>query len=104
MNEKAIGSKAVESHSLSALRSRRAKHSDLAYMEFCGATLTDPLVKMNISGGLLFILALIVTFIYPWVAAIGALAASLLCLPLYLYLTAPGLAQWMFPGANSARA
>jgi hypothetical protein len=40
-------------------------------------------------GTLLFVLALIVTFMYPRIARAIALASSLLCLPLYLYFIAP---------------
>ncbi len=76
-----------------------AKHSDLAYMEFGGGTLTGPLVQMNTNGGLLFIVALTLTFIYRRIAAICALVASFLCLPLYLYIVAPGIAQRLIPGA-----
>jgi glycerol-3-phosphate acyltransferase PlsY len=76
-----------------------AEHSDLAYIEFGGGTLTGPLVDLNNIGGLLFIVALILTFIYRRLAAICALVASLLCLPLYLYRMAPGIAQRLIPGS-----
>jgi hypothetical protein len=40
-------------------------------------------------GTVLFVLALIVTFMYPRIAGAIGLASSLLCLPLYLYFIAP---------------
>jgi hypothetical protein len=40
-------------------------------------------------GTVLFVLALIVTFVYPRIAGAIGLASSLLCLPLYLYSIAP---------------
>jgi energy-coupling factor transporter transmembrane protein EcfT len=40
-------------------------------------------------GTVLFVLALIVTFMYPRIAGAIGLASSLLCLPLYLFFIAP---------------
>jgi hypothetical protein len=57
--------------------------------EFSGGWLTGPLLSMTEVGIVLFLLALIVAFVSPRVAAAIALAASLLCLPLYLYFIAP---------------
>jgi len=57
--------------------------------EFSGGWLTGPLLSMTDVGIVLFLLALIVTFVSARVAAAIALAASLLCLPLYLYFLAP---------------
>jgi hypothetical protein len=57
--------------------------------EFRGGWLTGPLLSMTEVGIVLFLLALIVAFVSPRVAAAIALAASLLCLPLYLYFIAP---------------
>jgi len=57
--------------------------------EFSGGWLTGPLLSMTDVGIVLFLLALIVAFVSPRVAAAIALAASLLCLPLYLYFIAP---------------
>jgi hypothetical protein len=57
--------------------------------EFSGGWLTGPLLSMADVGTALFLLALVVTFVFPRVAAAIGLASSLLCLPLYLYLTAP---------------
>jgi hypothetical protein len=58
--------------------------------EFSGGRITGPLLTMANIGILLFVLGLLVTFAYPRVAASIGLAASLLCLPLYFYFTAPG--------------
>jgi hypothetical protein len=57
--------------------------------EFSGGWLTGPLLSMIDIGTVLFVLALVVTFIYPRIAGAIGLASSLLCLPLYLYFIAP---------------
>jgi len=57
--------------------------------EFSGGWLTGPLLSMADIGTLLFVLALLVTFLYPRVGAAIGLASSLLCLPLYLFFVAP---------------
>ena len=57
--------------------------------EFSGGWLTGPLLSMADIGTGLFVLALIVTFWTPRIAAALGLASSLLCLPLYLYFLAP---------------
>jgi hypothetical protein len=58
--------------------------------EFSGGHLTGPILDSLEIGSLLFVLALVLTFVRPRIAAALAIAASLLCLPLYLYFTAPG--------------
>jgi len=57
--------------------------------EFSGGWLTGPLLWMAEIGIGLFLLALVVAFIHRRVAAAIGFAASLFCLPLYLYFTAP---------------
>ncbi|MGB0015272.1 MAG: hypothetical protein WCF73_08225 [Candidatus Sulfotelmatobacter sp.] len=57
--------------------------------EFSGGWLTGPLLSMADIGTVLFVLAFIVTFMYPRIAGAIGLASSLLCLPLYLYFVAP---------------
>jgi hypothetical protein len=57
--------------------------------EFSGGWLTGPLLSMADIGTALFLLALVVAFGFPRVAAAIGLASSLLCLPLYVYLVAP---------------
>ena len=52
--------------------------------------MTGPMINAAAVGVILFLLALIITFIWPRVAAIGALMACTLCLPLYVYRTLPG--------------
>ena len=64
--------------------------SDLEGTEFSGGWLTGPLLDMKDVGTLLFVLALLLTFVYRRIAAATTLVASLLCLPLYLYFTTPG--------------
>jgi Na+(H+)/acetate symporter ActP len=52
-------------------------------------------------GAFIFIPALLLTFVYRRIAAAIAIAASLLCLPLYLYFVAPGPFRWVFRGEYS---
>lgn len=63
--------------------------SGLDGTEFSGGWLTGPLLSMTDVGTILFLLALIVTFVSARVGAAIGLAASLLCLPLYVYFIAP---------------
>jgi hypothetical protein len=71
---------------------------DLGASEFGGGRVTGPLLTMFYCGTLLFVAALVATFVYPRVAAAIALTASLFCLPLYLYFTAPGPFRWVVKG------
>jgi len=71
---------------------------DLGASEFSGGWLTGPLFTMAEDGSVLFILAIVLTFFYRRIAAVIALMASLLCLPLYLYFVAPGPFRWVFKG------
>jgi len=63
--------------------------SGLDGTEFSGGWLTGPLLSMADIGTLLFVLALVLTFLFPRVAAAIGLASSLLCLPLYCFFIAP---------------
>ena len=63
--------------------------------EFSGGWLTGPLLSMTDIGIVLFVLALIVTFLYPRIAGAIGLASSLLCLPLYLYFIAPDVPRFL---------
>ena len=49
-------------------------------------------------GGFLFILAMILIFKYPRIAALSGLAASYFSLPLFLYLVFPRPFRQVFPG------
>ena len=69
--------------------------------EFSGGSVTGPLLDLYNSGTLLFVAALVLTFFYLRIAAIIAMAASLVCLPLFLYFTAPGPFRRLFPGEYS---
>jgi hypothetical protein len=75
--------------------------SDLEGTEFSGGWLTGPLLDMKDVGSLLFVLALLLMFFYRRIAAATTLIACLLCLPLYLYFTAPGPFRWVFRGEYS---
>jgi len=74
---------------------------DLEGTEFSGGQTTGPLLALQFAGAILFAIALIVTFIRPRLAAVSALVASLLCLPIYLHFVAPRLFRWIFPGDYS---
>src|ERR1700730_7122881 len=78
--------------------------SDLEGTEFSGGWLTGPLLDMKYVGSFMFILALLLTLPYRRIAAAIATVASLLCLPLYLYFTAPGPFLWAFRGEYSVPA
>jgi hypothetical protein len=78
--------------------------SELEGTEFSGGRITGPLLDMYDIGLFLFFPAMLVTFFYRRVAAAIAVAACLLCLPLYLYFTAPGPFRWIFRGNYSVPA
>jgi hypothetical protein len=57
--------------------------------EFSGGWLTGPLLSIANSGNVLFILAAVLTFPFPRVAAGIGLVASLLCVPLCAFFIVP---------------
>ena len=69
--------------------------------ELNGGRVTGPVLDLRDIGSLLFLLAMFLTFVYPRIAAAIAVVASLLCLPLYLYFTAPGPFRRVFRGEYS---
>jgi hypothetical protein len=75
--------------------------NDFGASEFSGGRLTAPLTRMAEMGSLLFVIALLLTFPHRRFAATIALAATLLCLPLYLYVLMPGLYGWILKGEYS---
>jgi hypothetical protein len=60
-----------------------------------------PILDSLDRGSLLLVLALVLTFVRPRIAAALSIVASLLCLPLYLYFTAPGPFRRVFGGEYS---
>lgn len=56
---------------------------------------------MHGSGLILFILALLLVFLHLRTAAVSALVASILCLPLYVYFAFPRFFRQVFPGEYS---
>jgi hypothetical protein len=56
---------------------------------------------MKDAGSILFVLALLLTFFYRRIAAATTCIACLLCLPLYLYFTAPRPFRRVFRGEYS---
>ena len=75
---------------------------DFGASEFSGGRLTGKLFTMADLGSLLFLVALLLTIFFPRVAAAIALAATLLCLPFYLYILIPGPYRQIFKGEYSA--
>jgi hypothetical protein len=69
--------------------------------EFSGGRITGKLFTMADLGSSLFLTALLLTILFPRVAAAFALAATLLCLPLYLYILMPGPYWQIFKGEYS---
>ena len=74
---------------------------DFGASEFSGGRLTGKLFTMADLGSLLFLVALLLTIFFPRVAAVIALAATLLCLPFYLYILMPGPYRQIFKGEYS---
>jgi hypothetical protein len=72
---------------------------DLTGTELIGGTVTGPMINVAAIAAIVLLLAVIMTFIWPRVAAIGAFVASTLCLPLYVYRTLPRLFRLIFPGS-----
>jgi hypothetical protein len=75
--------------------------SSLEGTEFSAGRLTGPLLDMVDVGSILFVVALVLTFFYRRIAAATTVLACLLCLPIYLYFTAPGPFRWVFRGEYS---
>jgi hypothetical protein len=69
--------------------------------EFSGGRLTGPILDSFEVGSLLFVLALVLTFVRPRIAAALAIVSSLISLPLYLYFTAPSPFRRVFGGEYS---
>ena len=72
--------------------------ADLYGTEFSGGRISGPLLDMYDIGRVLFVLALLLTFVFPRVAATMALAASVISLPPFLYFAAPGPFRWVVRG------
>ncbi len=66
--------------------------------EFSGGRITGSLLSIFQDGVLLFFMAMILTLFYQRVGAVIGIAASVLCLPLYLYFVVPGLFRSVFAG------
>jgi hypothetical protein len=68
---------------------------NLGNSEFGGGYVSGPLFWLADKGWVLLLLALLMTFVFRRAAALLFLVASLLCWPLYLYVTFPGVARWV---------
>src|ERR1700722_18733790 len=74
------------------------KMDDYGAPEFSGGRITGPVFTLFDDGMLVLMLAIPVTFIYRRVAAFAAIVGAALCLPLYLFATAPGPVRSIFKG------
>ena len=63
--------------------------SGLDGTEFSGGWLTGPLLSMADRAIIIFVLALVITFFFPRIAATLGIASALLCLPLCCFFIAP---------------
>jgi hypothetical protein len=77
------------------------KLNTLGPSEFRGGRVTGPLFTLAETATYLFVLGFLVSFVRPRIAAAVTLTASLLCWPLYLYMTTPGLFRRVFGGEYS---
>ncbi len=71
---------------------------DLDGTELIGGTVTGPMINVAAVAAIVLVLAVILTFIWPRVAAISAFVACASCIPLYIYRTLPRLFRALFPG------
>ena len=71
--------------------------------EFSGGWLAGPLFRMADLGLLFFLTAFALSFFLRRISATIALAATLLCLPFYLYTLMPGAYRWIFSGEYSVQ-
>jgi hypothetical protein len=67
----------------------------LGQSEFSGGYISGRLFWVADKAWVLFVLGLVLTFVFRRAAAVILIVASLLCLPLYLYLTFPGVIRKM---------
>jgi len=74
-----------------------SKNCDLVFMNY-GGYVVGSLLDANDVAYWLFLGAIILSFVFYRLAALGGLAASLLFLPLNVYEVAPGTVQYLFPG------
>ena len=77
------------------------RYDRLVGTEFGAGQVTGPLLDMFSIGTLLLLLGLLTLLMYPRIAALITALASLLCLPLYIYFTAPGPFRFIFRGEYS---
>jgi hypothetical protein len=69
--------------------------------EFSGGALTGVLFRLANAASVLFVLALLLSFLKRRLGALLGILGSLLVLPPYLYIVAPGPCRRMFPGEYS---
>jgi len=66
--------------------------------EFVGGSVTGPVFELFNGGILLFVLSLPIVFACQRIGGAVTVLASIFCLPLYLYVLAPGPFRWIFSG------
>ncbi len=74
----------------------------LGASEFGGGSLTGPLLRIGDFAIPMFVVALLVGIKFPRIAALVGISACLSCLPLYVFLIAPGrVGLWLGGGEDS---
>ena len=63
-----------------------------------GGSATGPIFELFTGGILLFVLSLPIVFASRQICGAVTVLASMFCLPLYLYVLAPGPFRWIFRG------
>jgi hypothetical protein len=71
--------------------------------EFSGGSVTGPLFKLAETGAVFSMIGFLLAFVFRRAAATLSLIASLLCLPLYLFLMFPAASRKIFRGGYSTR-
>lgn len=69
--------------------------------EFSGGSITGVLLRLYDAGLLLFVPVLLLTLFFPRIAAVLGLFATLLSLPVFLYVAFPATFRYFFPGNYS---
>jgi hypothetical protein len=74
-----------------------SKNCDLVFINY-GGYVVGSLLDANEVACWVFLGAIILSFVFYRLAALGGLAASFLYLPLNFYQVVPGTVQYLFPG------
>src|SRR5437868_3135945 len=73
---------------------------DFIGTEFSGGRITGPTLDASVIGAFVLILALVASFIWPRLGAVGSLLACAMCVPMQVYLTFPSVFVRLTQGAG----